>query len=132
MTDLSKLVPEKDTIEIILRHPNTGEPLMNEGEDATEMSVTLYAPHTKEYRKAGFTQASTRLKDRKGKDLTFEDMEEGGVELLVDVTVDWDITYENKKPKFTKEKAREVYSKVFWLRGQLEEAINNSVVFTEN
>jgi hypothetical protein len=32
-------------------------------------------------------------------DFTFEELEEGGAELLAEVTVDWDITYGGKKPQ---------------------------------
>ena len=58
--DLKNLTPASDTIEVILVHPNTLEPLMNEGSD-NEMSITLYAPHSKEYKKLVHEQTDKRL-----------------------------------------------------------------------
>jgi len=40
--DLKNLTPTSDTIEVILVHPNTLEPLMNEGTKKREMSITLH------------------------------------------------------------------------------------------
>jgi hypothetical protein len=98
------------------------------------MSVTVYAPYTKKYRSAGFSLAQRRMKGGDKKDImdfTFEELEDSGVELLAEVTVDWDITYDGKKPKFTKAKAKEVYEEFFWMKGQIEEAIGNSLDFTK-
>lgn len=125
MADLSNLVPKKNTVDITIKHPTTGETLTND--DGSDMTVTVYAPFTREYRSAGFAQANQRLKGRKNKqdfDFTFEELEDAGIELLVDVTTDWNITFGGKKPKFSKEKAREVYKEIFWLKAQIEEAIN--------
>jgi hypothetical protein len=58
--DLKNLTPASDTIEVILVHPNTLEPLMNEGSD-NEMSITLYAPHSKEYKKLVHEQTDKRI-----------------------------------------------------------------------
>jgi hypothetical protein len=45
--DLMDLKPKSDTIEVILKHPNTLEPLTND--DGSEMTVTVHAQHSKEY-----------------------------------------------------------------------------------
>src|SRR6056297_1100058 len=131
MTDLKVLKPEKDTVEVILHHPATGEMLTNE--DGTEMTITLYAPWTKEYRSAGFSLAQNRLKTHKDdlSDFTFEEMEDANIDLLAKVTVAWDITYDSKKPKLTQAKAREIYDELFWIKGQLEKEINSVGAFTK-
>ncbi len=59
--DLKNLTPTSDTIEVILVHPNTLEPLMNEGTKKREMSITLHAPHSKEYKKLVHEQTDKRL-----------------------------------------------------------------------
>jgi len=132
MADLSALKPTKETVEIILEHPGTGEVLMND--DGSEMTITVHAPWTKAYRSAGFKHANERLRKRKGDkedfNFTFEELEEAGIDLLADVTVDWDITFGGEKPKFTVAKAKEVYSEIFWIKGQLEGAINEAGDFT--
>jgi hypothetical protein len=132
MTDLNTLKPTKDTVEVILKHPATGDVLMND--DGTEMSVTVHAPYTKAYRSAGFALAQKRMKGGNKtsiSDFTFEELEEGGLELLVEVTLDWDITYNGEKPKFTKKMAKEVYEEIFWMKGQIEGAIGESLDFTK-
>jgi len=132
MADLSTLKPTKETVKVTLSHPGTGEVLMND--DGSEMSVTVHAPWTKAYRSAGFNHANERLRKRKGNkedfDFTFEELEEAGIDLLADVTVDWDITFGGEKPKFTPAKAKEVYTEIFWIKGQLEGAINEAGDFT--
>jgi hypothetical protein len=98
------------------------------------MSVTVYAPYTKKYRSAGFSLAQRSMKGGDKKDImdfTFEELEASGAELLAEVTVDWDITYGGKKIKFTKAKAKEIYEEFFWMKGQIEEAIGNSLDFTK-
>lgn len=132
MTDLSSLVPKNKTVDIIVKHPATGEVLQND--DGTDMTITLHAPYTKEYRSAGFNKANERLKSRKGSkefDFTFEELEEAGVDLLAEVTLGWNITFDGEQPKFTKKKAKEIYAEVFWLKNQIEGAINDSVDFTK-
>ncbi len=42
-----------------------------------------------------------------------------------------DITYNSEKPKLTVAKAKEVYSDIFWLRDQIEEALTESLDFTK-
>ena len=53
------------------------------------------------------------------------------INLLVKVTKEWDITYGGEKPKLTSAKAKEVYTEVFWLRNQIEEALSESLDFTK-
>lgn len=128
--DLSDLTPKSDTIEVFLKHPATDEILQNE--DGTEMSVTIYAPHSKEYRKAALVQARNRLKGTNTEDfsdLDLEAFEETSFELLVDVVKDWDITYKKEKPAFSKKLAREIFREVFWIKQQLEGAANDYLDF---
>jgi len=128
--DLKDLTPSKDTIEVIIKDPrDTSKAFLND--DGSEMSVELYAPHTKEYKQAIYAQASVRMKMDKD-DIDFEALDKASVELLASVTKSWDITFNGKKPKLTKEKAEEVYSTVFWLKPQIEEAINTFEVFTKD
>ena len=45
--------------------------------------------------------------------------------------VQWNITYNKEQPKFSVSKAKEIYSEVFWIRDQIEEAVSNSLDFTK-
>jgi len=129
--DLMDLKPKSDTIEIILRHPNTLEPLTND--DESEMTVTVYAQHSKEYRRAVHEQQDRRiakLQKTSNNKYTSAELETDTIDLLSKVTKGWDITYGGEKPKLTPAKAKEVYSEVFWLRSQIEEALSDSLDFT--
>lgn len=129
--DLMDLKPKSDTIEVILRHPNTLEPLTND--DGSEMTVTVHAQHSKEYRGAVHDQQDRRiakLQKTSNNKYTSAELETDTIDLLAKVTKAWDITYGGDKPKLTPAKAKEVYSEVFWLRSQIEEALSESLDFT--
>ncbi len=69
--DLMNLKPTSDTVEVKLVHPNTGDQLKND--DKTDMTITVYASHSKEYKSAMHEQTNKRLKamqSGKNKDFT--------------------------------------------------------------
>ena len=131
--DLMDLKPKSDDVELTLVHPVSGDALTND--DGTEMSIVVYAQHSKEYRSAIHDQQDRRIKamQKKGNSGAYSaaDLERDSIELLAKVTKDWDITYGGEKPKMTFGKAKEVYSDVFWLRNQIEEALADSLDFTK-
>lgn len=128
--DLKDLTPKSDEIVVAIKHPATGEPLKND--DKSEMTITVYAPHSKEYKKVLHEQTNKRLKkmqSKGNKDITAEEIEESTLEGLVKTTKEWNITYGGETPKLTAPKAKEVYEDVFWIRSQIEEAIEDSLDF---
>ena len=68
-------------------------------------------------------------KQKEGLEITAEELEDAGMELLAKTTKEWNITFGGEQPKFTVAKAKAIYSEVFWLREQIEEALNNSLDF---
>ena len=130
--DLMDLKPTSNTVEVALKHPNTGELLAND--DKSPMTITLHASHSKEYKSAFHEQTNKRLKDmQEGKktEVTAQDMEEATLSMLSKVTASWDITYNKKKPKLSVDVARDLYEEVFWIKDQLEEALADSLDFTK-
>lgn len=128
--DLIDLTPKSDEITVVLKHPATGDALKNE--DGSEMTITLYAPHSKEYKKVLHEMTNKRLKkmQSKGKtDITAEELEEVSLDSLAKTTKEWNITFAGEQPKLSLIKAREVYEKVFWIKAQIEEAIEDSLDF---
>lgn len=128
--DLLDLTPKSDEITVTIKHPSTGDVLKNE--DGSEMTITLYAPHSKEYKKVLHEMTNKRLKkmQSKGKtDITAEELEEVSLDSLAKTTKEWNITYGAEQPKLSLTKAREVYEKVFWIKAQIEEAIEDSLDF---
>ena len=119
--DLLDLTPKSDEIVITIVHPATGETLKNN--DKSPMTITVYAPHSKEYKSVMNEQTNKRLKamQSKGKnEITAEDIEAATLEILSKTTKEWNITYGNESPKLTVSKAKEVYDKVFWIKAQIE------------
>jgi hypothetical protein len=130
MTDLLDLTPKSDEIVVTLKHPATDEPLKNP--DNSDMTITIYAPNSKDYKKVLHEQTNKRLKkmQSKGKnEVTAEEIEESTLEALAKTTKEWNITYGGEAPKLSVAKAKEVYDKVFWIKNQIEGAIENSLDF---
>ena len=130
--DLMNLKPTSETVEVKLVHPNTGDNLKND--DKTDMTITVYASHSKEHKAAMHEQTNKRLKTmQSGKKATFksEEIEESTLALLSKITASWDITYNGEKPKLTVAKAKELYEEVFWIKDQIEEALADSLDFTK-
>ena len=130
--DLKDLTPNLDDIVVDLKHPATGDVLKNE--DGTNMTITILAPYSKEYKKAQHEQISKRLKKAqksKSQDVDYSDLEEATLEVLAKTTKAWDITYGGEKPKLTVAKAKDLYEEVFWIKNQLEEVVTDSLDFTK-
>lgn len=130
--DLKDLTPKSDTVKVEVTHPNTGEVLTNL--DDTPMTVTVYAPHSKEYKAYSHSQTNKRLKKAqtsKSLDFTSEEIEESTLNLLANVTKEWNITYDNEMPNLTVEKAKEVYQDIFWLKDLVELGVGEALDFTK-
>ena len=121
--DLSKLIPTDDTIVVSLKHPITDEPLTKD--DGKEMTITVYALHSAQYKSAVHEQTNKRIqKAAKGKKITFtaEEIENATLELLAKTTKDWNIQLNGKSPKFSVTEAIDLYGKLPWLKSQVLEA----------
>ncbi|TAN83877.1 MAG: hypothetical protein EYR95_18225 [Phormidium sp. SL48-SHIP] len=124
MADLQQFAPKNDTITVEL-------PLEND--DGTPMTIEVYAPYSKEYKSVVHEQANSRIKkmQKNRKDyLTAEELYQAQLDLYVKITIDWDITWQGKKPKFKRDLAYEIYEGVFWVKDKIQEALDESVDFT--
>lgn len=123
MADLFALIPTDDTISVVVKHPITDEPLVKD--DGKEMTITVYAPHSAQYKSAIHEQTNRRIqKASKSKKVTFtaEELENATLELLAKTTKDWNIQLNGKSPKFSVAEAVDLYSKLPWLRQQVMDA----------
>tara|TARA_R100001086_G_scaffold215190_1_gene131307 strand:+ start:830 stop:1210 length:381 start_codon:yes stop_codon:yes gene_type:complete len=125
--DLKDLKPKSDLVVTELMHPGTGDPLLHD--DGRPFTVTTYATHSKGYKEALYEQANRRIK-QKDKEFKAEDVDINALELLSNITTDWDIIYDGKPLKLTKGKAKEVYDELFWIRNQVEDSIGSFEAFT--
>jgi len=130
--DLKNLIPENETVTVTLKHPGNGATLQNE--DKTDMTISFWLPHTKEAKKVQHEITNRRLKKMSsGKkfEMTAEELEDLNVESLAKTAAQWNITYGGGQPKLTVTKAKELFSEVFWIRNQVEEAVAEAMDFTK-
>lgn len=128
--DLKDLTPKSDDIVVNIVHPISKEPLVND--DGSPMTITIYAQHSKEYKKVQRELINKRLKEAQAAgntDIDYEQLEAAALELMAKTTKAWDITFDGKKPKLTEAKARQIYDEVFWIKNQIEEAVADSLDF---
>ena len=124
--DLKKFVPENDTITVTLSFG--GEVLKND--DETDMTIELYLPHSKEYRKIRHAQTDKMIESKKER-LKAAEAEELGISFLASTTKSWNITYGGEKPKCTQAKAKEVYDYLTWVPELLLDGVEKSKGFTK-
>ena len=130
--DLMDLKPTSNTVEVKLKHPNTGVVLKND--DKTDMTIVVYASHSKEYKELIHEQTNKRLKvmqSSKNTNVTYQDMEKATLDMLSKITCGWNITYNKEQPKLSIAKAKQLYDEVFWIKDQIEEALADSLDFTK-
>ena len=130
--DLMNLKPTSNTVEVKLKHPNTGVVLKNE--DKTDMTIVVFANHSKEYKELMHEQTNKRLKEmqsNKNTNLTAQEMEKATLDMLSKITSEWNITYNKEQPKLSIAKAKQLYDEVFWIKDQIEEALADSLDFTK-
>ena len=128
--DLLDLTPKTDLIVVTVKHPTTGEILKNN--DNSDMTITLYAPYSKEYKKVLHEVTNKRLKkmQQRGKnEITAEEIEEATLDTLAKTTKEWNITFGGEVPKLSVAKAKEIYDSVFWIKSQIEVATEASLDF---
>ena len=130
--DLMDLKPTSNTVEVKLKHPNTGVVLKNN--DKTDMTIVVYASYSKEYKELIHEQTNKRLKamqSSKSTEVTAQDMEKATLDMLSKITSEWNITYNKEQPKLSIVKAKQLYDEVFWIKDQIEEALADSLDFTK-
>jgi hypothetical protein len=128
--DLRELTPSLEDIVVELVHPVTGDVLEND--DGSVMTITLLAPHSKEYKKAQHEQITKQLnKAQKDKntDIDYSEIEQSTLSVLAKTTKAWNIQHDGKKPKLTEDKAKSIYEEVFWIKEQLEAKVSEALAF---
>ncbi len=133
MSDLFDFTPQRDTVVTYLTNPTDNKPLEHDG---TQMWIERYLPHTKEYKKAQYQRTQKYLKAAQAKgdtniDIDLFEAEQDRTEVLAETTVAWGIYYGGEWVKLTPKKAKEIYTKAYWIADQLQEDENSAEVFTK-
>ena len=131
MTGLMSIGSPKDTTDVELVHPVTGEALLNA--DKTQMTITVHGPYSSRYKKIMHEQQNKRLAKatRTGgrMNLSAEELEAGALDLIVKCVEDWNITLTDKPEPFSEAKVREVFGKLPWVKEQVDAAFGDTRAF---
>lgn len=123
----------KDTTDVVLYHPVSGEPLLNG--DKTTMTITIHGPYSARYKKISHEQQNRRLikAQRSGGklNLTAEEIEASALEILVKCVEAWHVTRDKDLEKFSEENVREVFVNLPWVREQVDAAFGDARAFLE-
>ena len=133
--DLMNFIPTTDTVDVVITNPKTFEPLKNE--DGSEMTITAYLPHSKEYKDAVHVQTNIRLKQmqakgKKSNAITAEELEVASIKMLAKTTKSWNITLGGEKPEFTEDAAKKLYQDIDWIKALVEDGVAEAEVFTQD
>lgn len=120
----------KDTTDLYLLHPVTGEEL--EDDKGNKVIITLYGTSSKEYRNA-ITALQNRAASRKNKPFKPEQAKLEIIELLTECTAKISgLAIHGKEPE-TKDDYRAMYSddSLSWIKDQVDAAIGDQSNFLE-
>ena len=121
----------KETTDVELLHPSTGEVLLND--DGTPMTITVYGQYSSTYKAVSHAQQNKRLMKAQrtgGKmNLNAEELEAAAMDLLVKCTAGWNITLDKKPEDFSHDKVRQVYQEYPWVREQVDAVFGDTRAF---
>ena len=128
LNDIGKV---KETTDVELVHPATGETLLND--DGTPMTITVHGPYSSVYKSISHNQQNKRLMKAQrtgGKlNLTAEEIEASSLELLVKCTEGWSLTLDKEPEDFSQDKVRQVYTDHPWVREQVDAVFGDTRAF---
>lgn len=120
---------------VLLKHPITGAPLVEIGEDGKEKPdgeayVLIYSTDSPAANVLQRENLDRRIRKRQDRPSTAAEMERDRIEVLAALTTGWRLVHLDGKPlniPFDKDAARELYalSTCTWLREQVENAIGD-------
>jgi hypothetical protein len=123
----------KETTEVELLHPATGEVLLND--DGSPMTITVHGPYSSTYKAINHAQQNKRLMKAQrtgGKmNLTAEEIESSALDLLVKCTEAWNLTLDTEPEEFSQDKARQVYLDHPWVREQVDAVFGDTRAFLD-
>lgn len=131
--DLGKVVANKLAV-IKLYHPATGDILETSEKEPKEMTISLFASHTKEYKAASRKLAKVMKKKFghvKMHDLTedqMNDIDSETADFLADITEDFHLYMNGELVKFSKAEALKIYSdeQYYWIRDQVQDGLKDA------
>lgn len=111
-----------------LRHPSDKDQIVTHDDD-TPQTITLAGYDSPRWRKANREQIDAQVAKGRKSQITADEMENNSIELLVAATLDWNITLDGEKPKFSPDAARKFYKRFIWVREQVDNFAANRANF---
>lgn len=100
-------------------HPTTGLPLVMDGE--TPVTITLVGKDSEQFRAAVRERTNKNLKAMEKASPTAEMVEQANIDLLAACTLGWSgIQVKDQPWPFTPDNARYLYTRLVWLRDQVD------------
>lgn len=133
MSDLFDLTPQKSTVVTKLTDPRDSKLLKH---DKQEMWIERYLPHTAEYKKSQYKRTQKYLKAAqasgdKNVDVDLFEAEQDRIDVMAETTTAWHIYFGGEWLELSPEKAKEIYTKAYWIVDQLQESENKADAFTK-
>ena len=126
--DLAELDAPDARADMEVRHPATNEPLLTA--DKQPVTISLLGVDSDVFRAGERKLANRRLKQGQKAKVTAEGVEAQAIGLLADCTVGWSgIEFEGAVLSFTRENAVMLYTRLRWLREQVDEFIGDRANF---
>ena len=119
---------------VILQHPATDEPLMDD--QGNKMWIEVYGQDSRHYKGVQHSQTNRRLQkaQRSGgrASVTAEQQESMALELLAKCTKGWHIILGGEAPECTEDNARELYQNYPWVRDQVDAFMHDRKAFLKS
>ena len=132
---LSDVGTTKDTAEVVLYHPRTGDEIP--GPNNKPLSVTVHGPYSPKYKAFVRKQQQSRLQSvskqhRNTLTITADEIEQGALDLIIACIESWNLSFEGDAVlPLNEENIREVFRQHPWVRDQLDAAMGNAADFLE-
>jgi hypothetical protein len=127
--DLSSLKLDDKTGRAVMTvlHPVTGDPMDHDGKPVTITLASADSDVARAARRAGITR---RLANPSSKPMTADDLEKQGLHILAACTLEWSgIIWEGKAVQCGDAEAVSLYTKLPWLREQVDAFVSNRANF---
>jgi len=126
LNQLDTIAVGEQGVPMQVKHPVSGEPLTKD--DGTPQTITLAGHDSDRFRAAQRANTDRRLKSQR-RVASAEEIDKENLELLVAVTLGWDIQVDGQTPEPSKAKIREIYTRFPWMREQVDVFVGDRANF---
>jgi hypothetical protein len=115
---LNSIGKVQDTATIELRNPEDGKPIP--GPNKKPMSVTLYGPYSKTYKRAMREMQQARISSGGAAEMTYEESDAMQTDLLIACIIEWNVALDTDALPCDPDTVQKVFDEHPWVRDQLQ------------